>query len=308
LLELLGSIWPDDTESIDTLQEFFGYSLTQDTRQQKILLILGPKRSGKGTIARLLNKVVGQHNVCGPTLSSLENDFGLAPLIGKTLAIISDARLGSKANQHAIAERLLAISGEDMLSIPRKYLVDYTAKLSVRFLIMANMMPRLADTSGALASRFIVLKMTRSFYGEEDLELDTKLAADLPGTLNWAIEGWLRLKERGYFAQPASAEEEIVELEDLGSPVSAFLREKCIIQPHAEVECEELYLAWCNWCGTQGRDYPGTLQTFGRDIRAAVPGVKTKQPRPQKGKVQRKRRYVGIGLLKALGPKKRMKY
>ena len=37
-----------------------------------------------------------RENVAGPTLSSLAGDFGLAPLLGKPLAVISDARLNGR--------------------------------------------------------------------------------------------------------------------------------------------------------------------------------------------------------------------
>ena len=53
-LAFLSQLWPDDPQSVATLQEWFGYCLTLDTRQQKILMMVGPKRSGKGTIARVL--------------------------------------------------------------------------------------------------------------------------------------------------------------------------------------------------------------------------------------------------------------
>ena len=58
-------------------QEFFGYSLTPDTRQQKIALIVGPKRSGKGTLARVLVALVDRQNTVAPTLASLSQNFGL---------------------------------------------------------------------------------------------------------------------------------------------------------------------------------------------------------------------------------------
>jgi putative DNA primase/helicase len=45
-LTFLRKLWPDDEESIGCLQEWFGYLLTPDTRQQKILLIVGPKPCG----------------------------------------------------------------------------------------------------------------------------------------------------------------------------------------------------------------------------------------------------------------------
>ena len=53
-LSFLSQLWPEDPESISTLQEWFGYCLTADTRLQKMLFLIGPKRSGKGTIARVL--------------------------------------------------------------------------------------------------------------------------------------------------------------------------------------------------------------------------------------------------------------
>jgi hypothetical protein len=69
-LKFLKSVWPEDQESINTLQEWFGYCLTADTRQQKIMTLIGPKRAGKDTIARILRAMVGAENVAGPTLSS----------------------------------------------------------------------------------------------------------------------------------------------------------------------------------------------------------------------------------------------
>ena len=60
-------------------------------------------------------------------------------------------------------------------------------KLETRFVILTNELPRLTDASGALASRFITLVLTESFYGREDLGLTDKLAGELPGILNWAL-------------------------------------------------------------------------------------------------------------------------
>lgn len=90
--QFLHQLFDGDLESLELLQEWFGYSLTGDTSQQKMLLMVGPKRSGKGTIARVLTRLIGNGNASGPTTSGLAAPFGLQPLIGKTLAIVSDAR------------------------------------------------------------------------------------------------------------------------------------------------------------------------------------------------------------------------
>jgi putative DNA primase/helicase len=289
----LDQLWPDDPEAINTLQEMFGYCLMTDTRQQKAFMLIGPKRSGKGTIARVLARMVGLRNTVAPTLAGLGMNFGLAPLIGKQVAIISDARLGGRADQHAIAERLLSITGEDAITIDRKYMSAWTGQLTVRFLVISNELPRLSDASGALVSRFIVLALINSFYGREDQTLTGRLLTELPGILNWAIAGWRRLIERGHFLQPRSALDAVQQLEDLGSPIGAFLRERCVIGAGHSVGVSHLFDAWCEWCKAQGRDHPGTAQSFGRDLRAAIPGIKVIQPRDGEDRL---RFYQGIWL------------
>ena len=107
----------------------------------KILLMVGPTRGGKGAIARVLTALVGTKNVAGPTLNSLGGDFGLAPLIGKPLAIISDARFVGR-NGNIVVERLLSISGEDTLTVNRKYRDQWTGKLPSRLHVISNELPR----------------------------------------------------------------------------------------------------------------------------------------------------------------------
>lgn len=293
-LTFLNQIWPDDPQSITMLQEIFGLLLTGDTSFQKAFLIVGPKRSGKGTLARVLTALLGRENVAGPTLSSLGQNFGLAPLIGKRLAVISDARLGGKADQQMVVERILSITGEDTLSVDRKFREAWTGRLETRFLVMTNELPRLSDASGALASRFMILLMTNSFLGKEDQRLTERLLQELPGILNWSLDGWAQLTSRGYFVQPASAAEAQRDFEDLGSPMGAFIRDCCEVGPAHECRPDTLYARWLTWCNEQHIMHPGTVQTFGRDIRSVVSSIKKVQHRNDLGVPERF--YQGVGV------------
>jgi putative DNA primase/helicase len=295
-LEFLAAVWPNDPEAIGTLQEIFGYMLTPDTSQQKLFLIVGPKRSGKGTIARILTDMIGSENVAAPTLNGMGSQFGLASLVGKLAAIVSDARLGGRTDPKVVAENLLRVSGEDRVEIDRKNREPLTLKLGVRFLLLTNELPRIADASGAMASRFVVLTMSESFFGREDPGLTAKLLPELPGILSWAVEGWHRLRARGYFMPPKSSAEAVQDLADLGSPVSAFLRDECRVWPAGEVEVDELYGTWCRWCLSQGITSGGTKAMFGRDLKAALPTLQRSQPREGERRVWT---YKGVGLARA---------
>jgi len=292
-MNFLETIWSEDPECIDTLQDIFGYLLLPDTSQQKIFLFVGPKRSGKGTIDRTLRELIGRDNVCAPTLGALQGDFGMQPLLGKTAAIVGDARLSGRNDAATIAERLLSISGEDTQTINRKHLPMVTAQLPTRFLLLTNELPRFTDASATLPSRFVILKFTKSFFGREDHGLTEKLKAELPGILNWAIEGYKRLNDRGFFIQPATSDEAIEEMEELASPITAFLRERCEIEPGPQTRVEDVFNAWRSWCSRTGRK-EGDIQTFGRNLRAAAPGVTAKQTRAFGGVV---RVYEGLRLI-----------
>jgi putative DNA primase/helicase len=273
------------------LQEIVGYLLAGGTSLQKMFLVVGPKRGGKGTIGRVLTGLLGHHNIVGPTLSSLATNFGLSPLIGKPLALVADARLSSRTESHLIVERLLSISGEDSLTIDRKHQEPWTGRLPTRFLIMTNELPQLNDASGALPSRFILLVLTESFYGKENPHLTDELVAESPSIFIWALEGLDRLLRRGYFEQPASSREAIQRLDDLASPVQAFLRDRCILETHARVRCDDLWNEYRSWCDWENRN-PGNRALFGRNLLAAV---SIRHIRAGYG-TNRHYEYVGVGI------------
>jgi putative DNA primase/helicase len=274
------------------LQEYIGYILSGRTDMQKMLLLIGPTRSGKGTIARMLAALVGRGHVVGPTLASLGTNFGLSPLLGRPLAVVSDARLSGNSPTSTIVERLLSITGEDMLTVDRKYREPWSGKLPSRFVILSNELPKFRDSSGAIANRLLILQMTNSFLGREDQTLDGRLADELPGILMWALEGLDRLVHNGRFTVPGASADAATLMMDLASPMSAFVRDRCVRKPNANVVIDDIYAAWKDWAEENGH-IAGAKSTFGRDLRAVVPELKLTQPVVNGFRV---RQYERIGL------------
>jgi putative DNA primase/helicase len=181
-----------------------------------------------------------------------------------------------------ITERLLSISGEDGMTVARKFLSAWHGRLATRFVILTNELPSLSDGSGALAGRFVVLVLTESFFGREDPALFNKLSTELPGILNWSITGYRRLRERGHFVQPASSVDAVDDIEMLGAPVKAFIRDCCEVKPGLTVTADDLWATWHHWCAVEEQKV-GTKAWFGRNLRTAAPGIKSKRPRSPLG-------------------------
>src|SRR5262249_3087411 len=162
-----------------------------------------------------------------------------------------------------------------------------------RFMILTNELPKLTDASGALAGRMILLRLTRSWYGDEDAHLTDRLLGELPGILLWAIDGWSRLRARGRFAQAGSGRELLGHLEALGSPIGEFIRERCEVGAEHKVRKDDLFNAWQTWSASNGRLHVGDTATFGRNLLAAEPTVRARQQRDGDKRVPV---YAGIRL------------
>jgi putative DNA primase/helicase len=292
-LHFLRQLWAGDAASIECLQEWIGYILSGETAQQKMLLIVGPPRAGKGTIGKVLSGLIGEENVASPTFSSLAEQFGLQSLLHKSLALINDARLPRRQDGNVVIERLLQISGEDTVQINRKFAPHLQTKLGTRIVIMTNEMPVFEDASGALASRFIVLQLTKSWLGKEDPTLADRLLAERAGILLWALEGLRRLKERGRFVQPPSAVDAVDQMTEHSSPIKAFLHSRCILRADLSVPKSELIEEHRRWCTEKGYTEQVTPKRFGLDLKAAAPQIKSRQKRRNKKQVEF---YEGVGL------------
>ena len=119
--------------------------------------------------------------------------------------------------------------------------------------------------------------------------------AELTGILNWALDGLQRLTvtNDNCFTLLSSADEAVTAMRDLASPVAAFVREQCETAASREILVDDLYAAYKTWAENNGHKKK-SKDTFGRDLRAAVPSISVKRPRYQDG--DRRRVYVGIGI------------
>ncbi|HZZ27973.1 MAG TPA: phage/plasmid primase, P4 family [Pirellulales bacterium] len=277
-LRFLSEVW-DDSDCHALLQEWFGYCLTRDTLLQKFLMLLGIGRSGKGTITRILSALVG-HSMAGPSLKSLGTRFGLDPLWGKSLALVPDAKFPKdKDDVQEIVSVLKAVTGEDAVLIDGKNIRQFTGRLPIKIVISSND-TRLAlpDDSGALYDRALCLRFTRQFKGKDaDPKLGQQLEAELPGILNWAIDGLRRLRiNQGQFTEPKSSRELKAVLRHAAAPVSEFIEEHCNLSDRAAIPCQALYEIYRQQCEAEELEAVNARQ-FGKALANGFPMVERKR-------------------------------
>jgi len=293
-LKFLESSLPGDATAHAFLQEWVGYLLSGRTDHQMMASLVGASRSGKGTIVRVIEAMLGPSNVIGVTLNDLAGEYGLGDLIGKSLATISEPKWASRAAGEVV-EPLLRITGNDSIRANRKYQAPWMGHLGTRFMVLSNETPRLINRSGALANRMTHVRFNVSFAGREDIGLEDRLLAELPGILNWALAGLDRLNEAGRFTTPESHTAVDARFREYADPDADFLEQCCVMGEDLKVPQGELHAVYRVWCERMGRDRDSTDVTSLRHRLAERPGLADKRI----GKGADRWHIVGLGLSEA---------
>ena len=186
------------------LQEWFGYSLIVDTSQQKMLLLVGPRRSGKGTIGRILTRLVGEANVVGPTTGQPRRALRASAADREVAGNRERRPLCRRCHQHHRRTAAVYLRGRPLTIDTASSSARSRMKLPTRFMFLGQRtattdrcQPRIGRTISRPASSLAAFTAGRSdAHG-------APVATELPGILRWAIEGGTRLQARGKFVQSA---------------------------------------------------------------------------------------------------------
>lgn len=271
-LEFLNEVLDSDVSKIALLQEWFGYNLVPDTSMHKMLLMVGPPRSGKSTILNVLRDVIGPDQCASTTFRQLTTQFGMAPLIGCLSAIMADAHLSRHADGMASLEILKQIVAGDPQGVDVKYREGMPSiRLRTRFSMAVNELPELPDFSGAMIPRINAIDFKHSFIGREDFGLGDRLATETAGIAKWALEGLTRLRNQGRFTVPSSSLTILHEWGTLTNPISGFV-EECTERSDAGLSKDELFDAYEAW-RQERRIQPMTRSRFLERIKTAAPHI-----------------------------------
>lgn len=270
-LTFLDDIFAGEQEQVDLLQEWFGYCLSPDCSLDKAMVLVGPARSGKGTVMQMLRELLSPSSVVGPTLAQMQTNFGMSALIGKRLAIVDDVRVGRGTDMNAVTENILNLTGRKWWTLDRKFKAAWSGYLPCKLAVVSNEMPAWRDDSGVIATRLLTLRTRASFLGkEEPLLFRDYLQPERASVLKWALAGERRVRENGCFSESRVSQEECARNEAAAAPHLIFVREKLIIDQNAEVEKDDLFKVYEAWCRETGA-YASNKDWLVRNLNKVLP-------------------------------------
>ncbi|MHC4653531.1 MAG: DUF5906 domain-containing protein [Planctomycetota bacterium] len=115
----------------------------------------------------------------------------------------------------------------DHTSFNRKFKDDITAEPTAKIMIATNAKPRFSDKTSGVWRRILLVPFDKVIpENEQDKILAEQLKTELPGILNWALEGLFDLNAAGGFSMPADSKNRLEIYRQEPEPARAFLTEK----------------------------------------------------------------------------------
>ena len=251
--QFLHQVFQRDGELIGFVQRALGYSLTGSVREQVLFLCHGTGSNGKSVFLHMLRNVLGDYamNIPFTVLElqqrpSLTND--LASMAGRRLVTSSETNESTRLNE----ARIKALTGGDPITARFLYSESFTYEPVAKFWLAVNHLPRVRDDSYGFWRRVRVLPFNEQFTGDDaDKGLPFKLLEELPGILNWGVQGALNWRLVG-LAPPSAVMTATQAYRKDNDELDGFVADCCVVADGVRAEPGHLFSEYQRWSKEQG--------------------------------------------------------
>jgi P4 family phage/plasmid primase-like protien len=252
-MQFLATITEEKADRIDLIQEMFGYCLTAEVGFHKCFFLLGEGGNGKSELLKVLERLVGEDNVSHVSIPDLEDSFKRIMLFGKLVNVTTEQQANIKSTE--IFKQIIV--GEKITGA-HKHKDNFVFVPTVKFLLAANRPPEADDTTKGFIRRICFLNFPLEFKDTPDPRnprhrqkikdiAENYLFNELPGILNWALDGLNRLKANKQFTETIDQQRLVKDFVTLSSPLSCFVEERAHLFKDWTTR-KAIYDEYKRWC------------------------------------------------------------
>jgi len=266
-INFLDKVMNGNTEMVKFLQRTVGYCLTGSTQEQCIFLLYGTGANGKSTFLNVLRALFGDYGMQAPAeMLMTKHDGGvpndIARLRGARFVATSETEEGRRFAEALVKQ----LTGGDTISARFLYGEYFDFQPSHKILLATNHKPVIRGNDRAIWRRIRLIPFTVAIPPEEqDKCLEQKLRAELPGILNWAIEGCLEWQYMEGLKEPIEVVSATSEYRDEMNIIAAWMDSQCVVHPNAKGKVGNLYKDYKEWAEDTG-EFVMSQRFFGRKL------------------------------------------
>lgn len=280
-MKFLDRIQAGNRAVIDFLQRAVGYSLTGDTSEQCVFFLYGTGANGKSTFLEVIQTILGDYSQRTEFATFLAKNN---ETVRNDIARLKSARFVSAVEAgkgKSLAEDVIKqLTGDDTITARFLFQEYFEFLPAFKVFLATNHKPIIKGNDHAIWRRIKLIPFNVTIPEEErDKALKTRLLDELPGILNWAIQGCLEWQRNG-LQEPEEVQYATKSYQAEMDTLTAFFEDRCIVNPLARVPLKELYVEYCKWAQANGepeisqRTLNGQLAERGYQQRKGAKGLR----------------------------------
>jgi P4 family phage/plasmid primase-like protien len=214
---------PDKDEVIRHLWEVFGYALQPKKSIPAWFLFQGWGANGKSLLLDVLIALLGPASRPVASISELtssRSEFALSECVGALAIIDDDVKRDTVLNDDILKK----LSEDKMIRARFLHQNPFSFRNCATIFLAANNWPQTRDLSDGMMRRAYGFPFRQQFK-HDDKRKKKILDNELPGALNRALEGLLRLRRRGHFDVPKSCKDLIETWKTKSNQILSYLEE-----------------------------------------------------------------------------------
>ena len=239
-------------KSIPTILDYMAYSLYPSFPRQKVLVIVGPPRMGKGTIALMMERILneGFGRISLMKLLIPDNKFSLQGVEGKRLLV--DTEIKREFKKNVDFDVVNSLFGGDPLPLEKKYHAEITYIAKSAGILIGNLPLFKVNNSAFLARLIIVMTREKRYFQEVPNTADLIFGAEGDSIVSLLLNRLRSLIGRDFeFSNELTNDEYASLWEMLSDSTQAFMDER-MIDLGTEVDTEYAYQEYEEFCNEKG--------------------------------------------------------
>ena len=252
-MNFLDSIFQGDKELIEYMQRLIGYSMTGEITEQIMVFLIGGGSNGKSTFINIIKDLMGEYGKQAKSDTFIKKketgaNNDIARLVGARFVSAIESEDGEVLSEAFVKQ---ITGGEPVLArFLRQEYFEFIPEFKVFF--TTNHKPVIKGTDEGIWRRIKLVPFNLQLpKHKRDLKLSEKLSLEMPGILNWAIEGCLKWQKHG-LDEPGKVSKATGDYKEEMDIIGPFLFERCYIDVAQKISAKELYEVYSNWCYQNG--------------------------------------------------------
>jgi putative DNA primase/helicase len=240
------------------LQRWFGYCLTGETRERKMMIMYGTGSNGKSIICEAQAEIMGDYSMNAQSEMLLASSGDSIPNDIARLQSVRSVHMSETDQGKRMAEaKVKELTGKDTVTARFLHQEFFSFKPEFKMILRTNHRPTIVSNDNGIWDRIMLIPFDIRIPDQHRRphdQIEASLRQEYSGILAWMVRGCIEWYSEG-LKIPNEVHAASKQYRDDMDSIGQFIGESCVVDETTTCDGEVLWEAYKKWCGSNGEKF-----------------------------------------------------